>query len=113
MPFKGSSNGETTSGGDHFSAKPLAEVVRGELAATLHMDDSVSVDSSASLVDLGLDSLLALDLRRRLRRAVGHSAPVAQMLGGITVSELIDVLRPSGASSAAPRTLERLDFPRD
>jgi len=63
-------------------------------------------------VDLGLDSLLALDLRRRLRRAVGHSAPVAQMLGGITVSELIDVLRPAGAS-AAPRTLEGLDFPRD
>jgi mycobactin polyketide synthetase MbtD len=112
MLFNGSSNGETTSGGDLFSTKPLAEVVRAELAATLHMDDSVSVDSSASLVDLGLDSLLALDLRRRLRRAVGHSAPVAQMLGGITVSELIDVLRPAGAS-AAPRTLERLDFPRD
>jgi mycobactin polyketide synthetase MbtD len=44
------------------------------------------------LIDLGLDSLLALDLRRRLRRAVGHSAPVARMLGGITVDELIDVL---------------------
>ncbi|MGB7871504.1 MAG: phosphopantetheine-binding protein, partial [Mycobacterium sp.] len=92
-------------------AKPLADVVRIELAATLHLGD-VSVDPSVSLIDLGLDSLLALDLRRRLRRAVGHSAPVAQMLGGITVSELIDVLRPSTAS-AAPRTRERLDFTRD
>jgi mycobactin polyketide synthetase MbtD len=62
----------------------------------LHAGDPVSIDASASLIDLGLDSLLALDLRRRLRRTVGHSAPVARMLGGITVNELIDVL---GASS--------------
>ncbi len=63
-----------------------------ELAATLQLDGSVSMDPTASLIDLGLDSLLALDLRKRLRRAVGHSAPVARMLGGITVTELIDVL---------------------
>lgn len=111
-PFCPSPNGDAAPAGNHFSAKPLADVVRGELAATLHLADSVSVDPTASLIDLGLDSLLALDLRRRLRRAVGHSAPVAQMLGGITVSELIDMLRPTGAS-AAPRTLERLDLTRD
>jgi mycobactin polyketide synthetase MbtD len=77
---------------NHSGTRPLADVVRGELAATLHMGDSVSIDPTASLIDLGLDSLLALDLRRRLRRAVGHSAPVARMLGGITVNELIDVV---------------------
>lgn len=110
-PFSTSANGDTAPTGSHVSAKPLADVVRSELAATLHLGD-VSVDPSVSLIDLGLDSLLALDLRRRLRRAVGHSAPVAQMLGGITVSELIDVLRPSTAA-AAPRTRERLDFTRD
>jgi mycobactin polyketide synthetase MbtD len=76
----------------HVDTRPLVEVVCAELAATLHLGDSVSIDASASLIDLGLDSLLALDLRRRLRRAVGHSAPVARMLGGITVNELIDVL---------------------
>ena len=76
----------------HSGAVPLSEVVRAELAATLHLGDAVSIDATASLIDLGLDSLLALDLRRRLRRTVGHSAPVARMLGGITVNELIDVL---------------------
>jgi mycobactin polyketide synthetase MbtD len=76
----------------HGDARSLAEVVCTELAATLHSGDSVSIDPTASLVDLGLDSLLALDLRRRLRRAVGYSAPVAVMLGGITVKELVDVL---------------------
>jgi mycobactin polyketide synthetase MbtD len=113
-PFTAALNGDTAAGGNHSSAKPLADVVRSELAATLHLGDSLSVDPSASLVDLGLDSLLALDLRRRLRRAVGHSAPVAQMLGGITVSELIDVLGLGAASgSAAARTPERLDSTRD
>jgi mycobactin polyketide synthetase MbtD len=78
--------------------RPLVEVVCAELAATLHLGDPVSIDASASLIDLGLDSLLALDLRRRLRRAVGHSAPVARMLGGITVNELIDVLGTGSAN---------------
>jgi mycobactin polyketide synthetase MbtD len=77
---------------NHVDERPLAEVVCTELAATLHLDGAVSMDPTASLVDLGLDSLLALDLRKRLRRAVGHSAAVAQMLGGITVNELIDIL---------------------
>ena len=52
--------------------------------------DSASIDPSSALIDLGLDSLLALDLRKRLRRTVGRSVPVAAMLGGITVNELID-----------------------
>ena len=104
-PFGTPPNGDTAPAGNHVSTKPLAEVVRSELAATLQLGD-VSVDPSVPLIDLGLDSLLALDLRRRLRRSVGHSAPVAQLLGGITVSELIDVLRPA-------ETRERVDSTRD
>ena len=84
-----------------IDGRPLPEVVCTELAATLQWDGSASMDPTASLIDLGLDSLLALDLRKRLRRAVGHSAPVAQMLGGITVNELIDVL---GAGSTNGQT---------
>jgi mycobactin polyketide synthetase MbtD len=75
-----------------FGARSLHELVHAELGATLQLGDALSIDPTASLIDLGLDSLLALDLRRRLRRAVGHSAPVAMMLGGITVNELIEVL---------------------
>ncbi|MGC2677774.1 MAG: acyl carrier protein, partial [Mycobacterium sp.] len=77
---------------NHSGARSLGDVVRTELAATMQSGDSESIDPAASLIDLGLDSLLALDLRRRLRRAVGYSAPVAAMLGGITVNELIDAL---------------------
>ena len=92
MPFLPPSDLADAQRRNHSGGRPLADVVRAELAATLHVDDSVSIDPTASLIDLGLDSLLALDLRRRLRRTVGRSAPVARMLGGITVSELIDVV---------------------
>jgi mycobactin polyketide synthetase MbtD len=94
-------------GGDQTTAKPLAEVVRAELAATLHLGDPASIDPSASLIDLGVDSLLALDLRKRLRRTVGNSVPVARMLGGITVHELIDAVGVGSSPPPAPRTFER------
>lgn len=90
MPF---SAAQTGGGAGDSATRPLADVVRGELAATLHLGDSVSIDPSAPLIDLGVDSLLALDLRKRLRRAVGRSVPVARMLGGITLTELVDALR--------------------
>ncbi|MBV9722048.1 MAG: SDR family NAD(P)-dependent oxidoreductase, partial [Mycobacterium sp.] len=80
--------------GSHSKMKPLVDVVCTELAATLQLSDPGLIDPRVSLIDLGLDSLLALDLRKRLRRAVGCSAPVSQLLGGITVSELIEALRP-------------------
>lgn len=92
MPFHGRAEENHALPQSHFGETTLADLVHAELAATLQLGDSAVIDATASLVDLGLDSLLALDLRRRLRRAVGHSAPVARMLGGITVDELIDVL---------------------
>jgi mycobactin polyketide synthetase MbtD len=101
--------------GNGSGARPLAEVVCTELAAALHIGDWVSIDPSESLIDLGLDSLLALDLRKRLRRAVGGSPPVAQMLGGITVNELVDALRAGSAGGpqlSTPNTPERLESAR-
>ncbi|OMC16195.1 mycobactin polyketide synthase MbtD [Mycobacterium sp. SP-6446] len=108
MPFGAPPNVDGASSGNGSDSKPLAETVCTELAATLHLGDSESIDLGASLVDLGLDSLLALDLRKRLRRTVGRSAPVARMLGGITVGELIKVLRSGSAGGPiAPPTSER------
>jgi mycobactin polyketide synthetase MbtD len=100
MPFQLPAGSDEAAQHSGVDTRPLADVVCAELAATLQLVDSMSIDGSASLIDLGLDSLLALDLRRRLRRTVGHCAPVARMLGGITVDELIDVV---GASSTDGR----------
>jgi len=111
MPFSATPTEEAAHGDDVSVTKPLAEVVRAELAATLHLGDSLSIDPSTSLIDLGVDSLLALDLRKRLRRTVGNSVPVGRMLGGITVNELIEALRAdsTGATQVPPTTFERTD----
>ncbi|OBH54046.1 polyketide synthase [Mycobacterium colombiense] len=103
MPFTVSPAGEDDDR-EAAAEKPLADIVRAELAATLHLGDLLSIDPGTPLIDLGVDSLLALDLRKRLRRTVGSSVPVSRMLGGITVTELIDALRAdsTGGPAAAP-----------
>ncbi|MUL77646.1 mycobactin polyketide synthase MbtD [Mycolicibacterium sp. CBMA 226] len=66
--------------------------VRHELSAVLKLGDPADIDLTAALFDLGLDSLLALDLRKRLRRGTGRSVPLAGLLSGITGIELVDLL---------------------
>ena len=80
--------------------------VRAELAAALNLGDATAVDLGASLLDLGVDSLLALDLRKRLRRATGKPVPLAALLSGITGGELI-------ASLEGPQRSEKVESTRD
>ncbi|MEV3904962.1 mycobactin polyketide synthase MbtD [Mycobacterium sp. NPDC050551] len=70
--------------------------VRAELASVLSMPDATALDLDASLFDLGVDSLLALDLRKRIKHATGRSVPLARLLGGITGTELIADLDRAG-----------------
>ena len=64
------------------------EAVRSQLASVLDVD-STMLDLDSSLFDLGVDSLLALDLRKRLTRLTGRTVPLARLLGGITGTDLI------------------------
>jgi mycobactin polyketide synthetase MbtD len=76
-------------------AEPPADtagVVRAELAAVLDLPGPGAVDLGSSLFDLGVDSLLALDLRKRFQRGIGRTVPLATLLGGITGTELVDQL---------------------
>jgi mycobactin polyketide synthetase MbtD len=75
----------------------MSTKVRAELAAALKLGDAAVLDLSASLLDLGVDSLLALDLRKRLRRVTGRTVPLAALLGGITGGELIASLETTEA----------------
>lgn len=84
----------------------IAGRVRAELAAALNLGNAAAVDLNASLLDLGVDSLLALDLRKRLRRVTGKSVPLAALLGGITGDELI-------ASIEDPERSEKVETTRD
>ncbi len=70
------------------SDKDTTALVRAELGAVLDIE-AASIDLDTSLLDLGVDSLLALDLRKRLQRATGHKVSLAVLLGGISGGELI------------------------
>ncbi len=87
--------------GAHIAAEPPAPAVlagdpagavRTALGAVLKVTDTASLDLAESLLDLGVDSLLALDLRKKLTQATGHKIPLAKILGGITGTELIEHL---------------------
>ena len=66
-----------------------ADAVRVALGSVLKLADTTGLDFDESLLDLGVDSLLALDLRKKLKKATGHSVPLATILGGATAHELI------------------------
>lgn len=88
--------------------RPIPEVVAAELARVLALDDPGDLDMHRALVDLGLDSLLALDLRNRLGRATGRRVALAPLLAGITGAELVGVLA-GGVRTAAGKDRVRFD----
>jgi acyl transferase domain-containing protein/short-subunit dehydrogenase/acyl carrier protein len=56
-------------------ARLLADLVRGEVATVLGHGSEARIDEGAGFVDLGMDSLMALELRRRLGRRTGLRLP--------------------------------------
>ena len=56
----------------------------------LKLPEQITPEPTASLLDLGVDSLLALDLRKKLKNAAGANVPLAAILGGATVAEVIE-----------------------
>ncbi|HKP57744.1 MAG TPA: acyltransferase domain-containing protein, partial [Polyangiales bacterium] len=62
--------------------EPLAfELVRGELAQILGHQDAATLPSELPFKKLGLDSLGAMELRRRLLRLLGAELTVAEVFG--------------------------------
>ena len=66
--------------------------LRVALGAVLNLPDADAFELDASLLDLGVDSLLAIDLRKRLKKATGRNVPLATILGGATAAEVIEHL---------------------
>ena len=62
------------------------------LGSVLNLPADTALEPSASLLDLGVDSLLALDLRKKLKKAAGVNVPLATILGGATVAEVLEHL---------------------
>ncbi|NVB36497.1 SDR family NAD(P)-dependent oxidoreductase [Pseudenhygromyxa sp. WMMC2535] len=56
-------------------SRTLVNLVLRETAAVLGYDDASRLDPQTGFVDLGLDSLMAVEVRRRLQRETGLSLP--------------------------------------
>ncbi|MEO8804851.1 MAG: type I polyketide synthase, partial [Burkholderiaceae bacterium] len=86
--------------------RPLvAAFVRERALRALGVDPSKPVDPRTPLGDLGLDSLLAVELRNTLGAALGQTLPATLLFDYPTIDALTDhllggVLKPAGAEEA-------------
>ena len=92
----------------------LVDVVQREVAAVLALPDAGAVALGTGLFDMGMDSLMAVELKRRLERAAGQPLPstltfnypnVGALAGYL--GQLLATLDPGGVSAtaaAAPST---------
>jgi acyl transferase domain-containing protein/acyl-CoA synthetase (AMP-forming)/AMP-acid ligase II/acyl carrier protein len=84
------------------SSVDLRARLAGELGATLQLPGQ-AIDPAVPLLRLGLDSLGALDLRNRLRHALGIELPISDLLGEFSLDELVTRI---GAPSSPETTGE-------
>jgi mycobactin polyketide synthetase MbtD len=89
---------------------PIVDVVRNQLAAVLGIEQAAEVNLEESLFDLGVDSMLAVDLRKRLKKVIGRTVPLAVLLDEISGDELASKLE---STHERLDTAQKVDIARD
>jgi acyl carrier protein len=99
VPKADTSGPGARSDADRVTAAPAAdrprvvrELLRGHIAAVLGHPDGAAFPADRGLMDLGFDSLAAVELRNRLNAAFGLRLPTTLMLDYPTVGALADHL---------------------
>jgi acyl transferase domain-containing protein/acyl carrier protein len=80
----------------------LEELVRGHVAGVLGLGAAHSIDPSQALTEMGLDSLMAVELSNRLRASLNHPLPSTLAFEQRTVSALVGYL----SAAVLPKLLD-------
>jgi acyl carrier protein len=75
--------------------------VRGEISRILGLDPTRPPELDRGLVDMGLDSLMAVELRQSLQNSTGHAFPIAAIFNHPTIAGLTSYLFKEVFSSEA------------
>lgn len=78
-------------------AASLSDRVRVELGQVMGVSDVESLESAVPLVALGLDSLQALDFRKRVQARLNRDLPIAAILGGASLDDVVRLMAESAA----------------
>lgn len=71
-------------------SKILLSVFKAKLQALMFLSDSESLSEVTPLVDMGVDSLVGVELRSWFLKELGVDVPVMKILGGASISELVE-----------------------
>ncbi|KAG6365507.1 hypothetical protein INS49_007118 [Diaporthe citri] len=63
-----------------------------QLKRVLRLPEESELDESTTLVELGVDSLVAVDMRAWFLKEVGVNVPTLKILGGGSISDLVDTV---------------------
>jgi acyl carrier protein len=70
----------------------LADVIQQQAARTMGLADSETIDPGRPLTDLGLDSLMAVELRNVIAQQIGKSLPATILFSYPTIDQLTSYL---------------------
>jgi acyl carrier protein len=97
---------ESILAGDSGSlATRLTQFVTGLLAGILQVDSPQAFDVNRPLDEYGMDSLTGTELKNRVASRLGVDLPVSRLIGGVTVSDLVQMIQDhlaSGNASSEP-----------
>jgi len=70
----------------------LTKYIQAEIAAVIGSDPSALPDASRGFFDMGMDSLMTVELKNRLERALGRSLPATVAFDYPSINDLVGYL---------------------